>query len=146
MIYRNFIMCCLALLHDRLNNAIYRGLEKLCNLGTVYHVSLSNCTLDKRVGISYPASFICPKRMSDISSLSRAPPNLMYCGSLTFLNLGFVVLSKQVAMWSTSSANFDSDKNSVRALILKIQRKRRWNDLLLRYSFALKVTKTDPWK
>lgn len=48
--------------------------------------------------------------MSDSGSLSRVEPNLMNCGSLTFLNLSFVVLSKHRTMLSMSSINAESER------------------------------------
>jgi len=123
ILYCDFLKCYLELLHDCLDNAVYRRSKKLRNLGTAYHQIWISCAAYRRgIGVEYPGSFICPKRMSDVTSLSRDPPNLIYCGSSTFLNLGFVVLSKQVAIWSTSSTNFESDRNSVhqaRNLIMK---------------------------
>lgn len=48
--------------------------------------------------------------MSDSGSLSRVEPNLMNCGSLTFLNLSLVVLSKHRTMLSMSSINAESER------------------------------------
>ena len=59
---------------------------------------------------AYPATFSWPNRILCLSSLSRVEPNLIYWGSSAFLNLGFVVLSKQRIRWSISSENGESSR------------------------------------
>ena len=56
---------------------------------------------------AYPRSFNWPKRMLNMGSLSRMPPNLIYWGLSAFLNLSLVVSSKHLAMRVISHEKLD---------------------------------------
>jgi len=71
----------------------------------------------------------------------------MYWGSSAFLNLGFVVLSKQRMRWSISSANTESSRKPERSdLAYSLNVMILGKDGLSRKTFAWMLTKTDPWK
>jgi len=71
-------------------------------------LTIHSIEASKNVATSDPRSLSWPNRILKFGSLSLAPPNLIYWGSSEFRNLSFVLLSKQLTMWSRSAKNVES--------------------------------------
>ena len=93
----------------------------------------------------YPSSFSWPNQIPRLGSLSLVDPNLLYCISFELQNLGFIVLSKQLVMWSRSSANGEPPSRTMRQSSGETTEGKKEEEPL-RWSLAFRVTKTDPWK